>query len=143
MLRIRNTLRAGVLALALVSCRDSTGPNFDALVGEYILMTIDGDPLPVIVDQVDNDIAEVTGGLLIIEEDGGFTDATSLRFTVSGEVTTSTETASGNWTVASNGATVNFNPNDNSGAYTMTWNGEDRLTQVFQGFVLVYERSDQ
>lgn len=143
MLRIRNTLRAGVLALALMSCRDATGPDFDALVGEYILMTIDGDPLPVIVDQIDNDIAEVTAGLLTIEAGGGFTDATTLRFTISGEVTTSVEAAAGNWTVASNGTTVNFNPNDGSGAYSMTWNGADRLTQIFEGFTLVYERSDQ
>lgn len=140
--RIRNTLRAGVLALALLGCRDATGPSFDDLAGEYILMTIDGDPLPVIVDQIDDDIAEVTGGLLTLDGSGSFTDATTLRFTISGEVTTSIETAEGSWSVASNGTTVNFVPNDNTGAYTMAWNGEDGLTQIFDGFTLVYQRVD-
>jgi len=38
------------------------------------------------------------------------------------------------------GSTVTFVPNDGSGNYTMTWNGQLRLTQLFQGFTLVYER---
>ena len=142
MFRIRTTLRAGVLALALLGCRDATGPSLDELVGEYILMTIDGDPLPVIVDQIEDDIAEVTAGLLTLDDNQNFTDATSLRFTISGEVTTSIETATGTWSVASNGTTVTFSPSDASGNYVMTWNGEDQLTQIFDGFTLVYLRSD-
>ena len=46
---LRNTLRAGAIAVALAACGDSTGPDRDDLVGSYDLITIDGASLPVIV----------------------------------------------------------------------------------------------
>lgn len=136
---LRNTLRAGVIAVALAACSgDSTGPDSDDLVGSYDLITIDGASLPVIVDQVGEDKAEITLGTVTLDEDGTFGDATELRLTQSGVVTTEVQSTQGTWTVS--GSTVTFVPNDGSGNYSMTWNGQLRLTQIFQGFTLVYER---
>ena len=136
---LRNTLRAGVIALALAACSDSTGPDTDDLVGSYDLITIDGASLPVIVDQVGEDKAEVTMGTVTLDEDGTFGDVTELRITEGGVVTTEVQATQGTWTIS--GSTVTFVPNDGSGNYTMTWDGQLRLTQLFQGFTLVYEKA--
>ena len=136
---LRSTLRAGVIAVALAACSgDSTGPDTDDLVGTYDLLTIDGASLPVIVDQIGEDKAEITMGTVTLDEDGTFGDATELRITEGGVVTTEVQSTQGTWTVS--GSTVTFVPNDGSGNYSMTWNGQLRLTQIFQGFTLVYER---
>jgi hypothetical protein len=135
---LRNTLRAGAIVVALAACSDSTGPDTDDLVGSYDLITIDGASLPVIVDQIGEDKAEITMGTVTLDEDGTFGDATELRITEGGVVTTEVQSTQGTWTVS--GSTVSFVPNDGSGNYSMTWNGQLRLTQVFQGFTLVYEK---
>jgi hypothetical protein len=135
---LRNTLRAGAIVVALAACSDSTGPDTDDLVGSYDLITIDGASLPVIVDQIGEDKAEITMGTVTLDEDGTFGDATELRITKGGVVTTEVQSTQGTWTVS--GSTVSFVPNDGSGKYSMSWNGQLRLTQVFQGFTLVYEK---
>jgi len=135
---LRNTLRAGAIVVALAACSDSTGPDTDDLVGSYDLITIDGASLPVIVDQIGEDKAEITMGTVTLDEDGTFGDATELRITEGGVVTTEVQSTQGTWTVS--GSIVSFVPNDGSGNYSMTWNGQLRLTQVFQGFTLVYEK---
>ena len=53
-------------------------------------------------------------------------------------MTTPTDATAGTWSL--NGSTILFSPTDGSASYNMTWNGQDRLTQIFQGFTLVYER---
>ncbi|HSE51855.1 MAG TPA: hypothetical protein VLB00_06680 [Gemmatimonadales bacterium] len=135
---LRNTLRAGALAVALAACSDSTGPGTDDLVGSYDLITIDGASLPVIVDQIGEDKAEITMGTVTLDEDGIFGDVTEIRITEGGVVTTEVQSTQGTWTVS--GSTVTFLPNDGSANYTMTWDGQLRLTQLFQGFTLVYEQ---
>ena len=135
----RSTLRAGMLAVSLAACSgDPTGPDLDDLAGEYILFTINGQTLPVIVDQVGNDIVEVSQGSVTLQTSGTFDDVTQLRITESGVVSTQVDVAQGTWEAV--GSTVTFRPSDNSGTYTMTWDGNLRLTQIFQGFTLVYEK---
>ena len=135
---VRSTLLAGMAALALGGCSDSTGTDIDTVAGVYTLVTIDGQQLPVIVSQTVNEIVEITAGEVSLDGNLTFDDITNLRLTQSGAVTTEVDATTGAW--ALNGSTVVFTPNDNSGGYTMTWNGQDRLTQIFQGLTLVYER---
>ena len=135
----RNTLNAGMIAVSLAACSgDSTGPDLDELAGEYILFTINGQSLPVIVDQFGNDIVEITQGSVSLESNGTFDDVTQLRITESGAVSTEVDVTQGTWEAV--GTTVTFRPTDGSGTYTMTWDGQLRLTQLFTGLTLVYER---
>jgi hypothetical protein len=132
-------LLAVVMGFSLGACHDtaaSTGP--DAAVGVYTLQTIDGQPLPAIVDQVGNDIAEVTQGSVTLDGDMTFDDVTVLRITQAGVVSNETQAAAGTWTLS--GRTLELNPSDGSGVYELTWDGNDELTQTFQGFTLVYRR---
>ena len=77
-------------------------------------------------------------GTVTLDEDGTFGDVTELRITEGGVVTTEGVSTQGTWTIS--GSTVTFVPNDGSDNYTMTWDGQLRLTQLFQGFTLVYDK---
>jgi hypothetical protein len=130
-----------LLALALPAlgaCSDIAGSSdVEELFGTYQLITVDGDPPPVIVDQDATATLEITAGTVTLSEDG-FVDATTTRLTVNGVPTTEITTAQGTWSLSSR--TVRFTPDDDSGEYTMTWDEGDKLTQVFEGHVLVYQR---
>ena len=132
-------LLAAVMGLTLAACSDtaaSTGA--DAAVGVYSLQTIDGRPLPVIVDQQGNDMAEVAQGTVTLAADRSFSDVTLLRITASEVVSTETDSANGTWTLS--GRTVGFTPSDMSGPYEMIWDGGNQLSQLFNGFTLVYQK---
>ncbi len=130
---------AAVMSLSVGACSDSTGSgDADQAVGVYTLVSIDGFQLPVIVDQQGNDIAEVLSGSVTLDGDLSFDDTTDLRITEAGVVTTETDAVTGTWALS--GRTVQFNPNDGSADYTMSWDGNDQITQLFNGFTLIYRR---
>jgi hypothetical protein len=135
----RPLLAAAVLGMSLAACSDSTGPDNTAeAAGVYLLQTIDGQNLPVIVDQQGQDMAEVTAGTVTLDTDLSFDDVTELRITEGGVVTTESDVVAGTWTMTGN--TVRLNPGNASADYTMSWDGADQLTQLFNGFTLVYRR---
>jgi len=130
---------AALATLTLGACSDTAASgDADAAVGTYTLVTIDGQPLPVVVDQSGADMLEITQGTVVLDADRTFDDSTVLRTTLAGVVSTETDAASGNWTLS--GRTVAFTPNDQSGPYEMTWDGNNQLTQDFSGLILVYQR---
>ena len=123
---------------ALSACSDIAGStDREELFGTYLLISVDCDPPPVIVDQNATSTLEITGGIVSLTEDG-FVDATTTRETTNGVPLNEVTTAEGSWVVS--GRTVRFTPDDGSDAYTMTWDGGAKLTQVFEGVVLVYQR---
>lgn len=135
-------LLVAIALTAAISCgggsSDTTGPPApDAAVGVYTLATINGQQLPVIVEQSGNDQVEVTQGVVTLKEDRTFSDITQVRLTVGGTVTTETETAAGSWTRQAN--TVQLNPTGFT-AYSMTWDGSNRLTQLLGPFTLIYAK---
>jgi hypothetical protein len=126
--------------MAAMSCgggSDTTGPPLaDAAVGVYTLATINSQQLPVIV-QSGNEQVEITGGVVTLKEDRTFSDVTQLRITTGGAVTSETDAASGSWTRQAN--TVQFSPTGFA-AYSMTWDGGNRLTQLIGNFTLIYAK---
>ena len=130
---------AAFTTLSLGACSDTAASgDANAAVGLYTLRTIDGQPLPVVIDQQGNDTAEITQGTVTLDASRSFQDSTVVRLTVSGVVSSETDAASGSWTLS--GRTVTFTPNDQSGPYQMTWDGANQLAQDFNGFILVYQR---
>ncbi len=127
--------------MAAMSCgggSDTTAPpGADAAVGVYTLSTINGQQMPVTVQQSGNDKIEIMGGVVTLKEDRTFSDITQVRLTVGGTVTSETETASGSWTRQAN--TVQLNPTGFT-AYSMTWDGGNRLTQLLGPFTLIYAK---
>ena len=138
---MRRFLPRLLLALALPAvgaCSDIAGStDAEELFGVYQLISVDGAPPPVIVDQDATATLEITAGVVTLSEDG-FVDATTTRLTQNGIPSTEVTTAEGTWAVSGN--TVRFTPDDGSDQYTMAWDGGAKLTQVFEGVVLVYQR---
>lgn len=142
----RLVLRLGLASAALAAgaCGGDgppaiTDPTDDAdlAVGVYALLTINGQPLPFLLDQEGSDLLEITAGTVSLELNRSFSDVTTYRLTLSGVVTTETDGATGTWDLAGN--TVFLTPTGLT-AYSMLWDRADRLTQVFEGFTLVYVR---
>lgn len=132
-------LLVAMACTAAVSCGGGSDtiapPAPDAAVGVYTLTTINGQALPVVIEQAGNDKAEITAGVVTLKADKTFTDITQVRVTVSGNVSSQTENAAGTWTRQVN--TVQFTPAGFT-AYSMTWDGGNRLTQVIDAFTLIY-----
>jgi hypothetical protein len=137
---VRGKIRYALLLVGIGagSCSgDSTDPS-ELLIGLYILERIDDQPLPFVLDFVDEDnLLEFVEGSVTLNADGSFVDSATLRLTENGVATSETEAASGQWTRQGN--TVTFTPTS-SDAYSMTWDGSTRLTQQIQGFTLDYVR---
>lgn len=134
-------LAVATVLLAAMACgggSDTTSPpGVDAAVGVYTLTSINGQPMPVIVQESGNSKTEITGGVVTLKGDRTFTDVTNARITTGGNVTTESDGVSGSWTRQAN--TVQFAPTGFE-AYSMTWDGSNRLTQTFQGFTLIYNK---
>jgi hypothetical protein len=133
------TLLAAGCWLAVGACSDTAASSdADAAVGVYSLQTVNGQLLPVIIDQQGSNVAEITQGSVTLDADRSFDDVTLVRFTISGAVSTETDAATGTWSLS--GRTVLSTPSGQSGPYEMTWDGADRLTQLFNDVTLVYQR---
>jgi len=106
-------------------------------VGIYILQTINGESLPFVLVEVEEDMIEVLSGSVTLRNDQTFTDATTFRITEAGEVSTEEDIFSGTWVRTGN--TIRFFVSTGE-TQTMTFDGENRLTQVVEGFTLVYAK---
>ncbi len=79
------------LAFGLVACGDN-GIGPEDVAGTYTLQTINGDPLPWVSFQTGADKIEVTAGSVTLNADMTCSVSTTGRGTLSGNVTTFTET---------------------------------------------------
>ncbi len=137
----RAILAAGTaLAIGIGCDDDQTAPGeVEAVAGTYALVSVDGAPLPAVLQESGNDKVELLAGTVAMDDDGTFTAQSQLRITLNGAVTPRTDQASGTWTL--NGDTVRFDPDVvNSPDFFMTWDGADRLSQTLQGHTVVFER---
>lgn len=134
--RLASTL-ALALMIPLAGC-DSGGPTEpDADVGgTYTLETVNGQPLPFLLQQAGEDRLEVWSGYIRLDTDGRFEDNLTLRLVEDGEAEEIPEVLEGNWAVSGSSVTMTL---DLGGAFTAQVQG-DALTQVFNEFTLVYRR---
>lgn len=135
---LRAALVPAVMLLALAGCdSDSTGPDANAHVGTYTLVTVNGSPLPFVVVQVLNDKIEVTKGSVTLNADGTYSDRVTLRATEGGSTTTEEEASTG--TYAMNGTSVSFIETSSGETYSGSLSGDD-LTVIVEGFTAVYNK---
>jgi hypothetical protein len=115
----------GVLALS--ACTDSTG-SVATLDGTYDLKTVNGAALPFTTFQNATQKDEILGDV-IIASDGSFSQFTSNRVTINGQVDNGMSPNSGSYAIG--GSTVTFTSLSGS-AWTGTISG-DTLTMPFTG----------
>ncbi|MEX2154589.1 MAG: hypothetical protein WD825_14705 [Gemmatimonadaceae bacterium] len=131
----RFALAVALSALAFTgSCKESTAPP-RGLAGIYELMTVDGEPLPVVLFDDAEGTEEMLSGHVDLFSNGTFSDITRIRTTVNGSTTEEDVAAEGTYRLS--GSTVTFDAP--SGAYTMELDGTT-LTQDWNGFILVYQK---
>lgn len=135
---MRRLVVVAALALAAACGGDATGPDGGATIaGRYTLQSVDGDLPP--IEYVNDDTLEVhlVSAVVTLHADGTFGDTTTFSVTRGGETTTEIDGYRG--TYQRSGAAVTFVTND-SQAYAMTYDGEDRLTQNIQGTIFIFRR---
>ena len=140
MLRRRSVTRLALTGLLLGGGCGGLTSNTELIAGDYDLVSVNGLPLPVVLEFIDEDNQlELEAGTVSIHADGNFVDATTYRITEVGLVRSETDVLPGQWSLSR--ATVTFTPSDEADTYAMSVNtGSTRLVQNVGGLVLVYLR---
>lgn len=123
------------LVMALAACGDGTGPE-PGIDGVYTLKSINGNALPWIAFQIEQDKIEVLSGSITLRTDGSFTDLTTYRITESGVSRDEQDVYTGTFLETATGATlspIGFEP------YVVAIAG-GKLTQIIGEFTLEYAR---
>ena len=130
-----------LLATAVFACGgDSTSPTA-SIAGSWNLQTVDGSSLPFILAQTGGNKQELTGGVLTLSaassSAGSYTITLTERVTVNGQVTTSSGSDAGTYSL--NGTAVTLTSNSGAGSFNGSWSGNS-LTLTDLGVALVFGR---
>jgi hypothetical protein len=125
---------AACALVAGIGCADGTGP--DALPGLYLLTTVDGITLPVIIASDVDYTEEMLSGEVRLDEDGTFADITATRITSGGNVRIEIIEATGTYRLEGDQVVFELG---NGGTYRMT-HSRRTLTQDWFGFELLYAK---
>ena len=85
-----------LLTVALLACGDSTSP--ETIDGTYTLRTINGQALPVVLQQDATSKNEVTAGAITVGPGTAWTISLTVRSTLGADVSVFTNTLVGTWT---------------------------------------------
>ena len=139
-------MRKIVLALlvGVAACGgDSTGPG--SIAGRYTLQTINGNPLPFVVLQVEGGKIEITAAHINLNADLTCSDSVTVRTTIGGNVSTEVETDVCTYTINNQALTVTFVREEPVGGsitttkITLSITGS-QLTLSQDGMVLIYRK---
>jgi hypothetical protein len=130
-------LACSFAAVALTACGSdgSTAPTPASVAGTWNLTTINGSPLPFVLQALDPKV-EILSDQITASSNGTFSDTYQFRFTQGTTVTTQTATDVGTYTL--NGTAVSFIFSDGSSA-TGTISG-NTITVAESGFSSVYKK---
>ena len=133
---------AAVTALAGCGGDKSTGPG--AIAGNYRMRSVNGETLPVVLEEFGSYRAELTAASLTLDDDGRFTESSTVRETDGGQTVTTIGSCPGSYTRG--GSTITFeedaSSDENCGfSYTATWTNGNTLTVDFgPGSEAVYRK---
>ena len=123
----RRTIRLGfgaILAASLACGSDSTAP--EAIEGRYVLQTIGGRSLPVVIEQDESEKFEITAGSFTLSAPNVLTAEFTFRETTGATVSVLTSEVNGTW--SRSGATV-----------TLTVDGEALSATLSGGILRIME----
>ena len=129
---MKRAVLAAVSLIVLAACGTEPQP----LEGTYILRSVDGIAVPVILYQDDVEKDELLSGEVQLHQDGTFQDITAMRLTVDGEVRVDILEAEGTW--SQEGSDIVFQMSS-GGTYRMS-QAANTLSQNWYGYLLVYQR---
>lgn len=131
---MRNLPAILALALAASCSSDSTAPTAASIAGTWNLSTVNGSPMPFVV-QTSNPKIELLNDQIIASASDTFTETYNVRFTSStGQVTNEAGADAGTFTI--NGSAISFRYNGGStGTGTVSGNS---FTFAFAGYSQVF-----
>ena len=130
---------ACLLPVAAAACR-SDGPTDHtpvSLAGTWRLQTVNGNGLPVVLEQNGAYKEELTSDVLTVAASGTFTQSMQIRVTESGQVTTETVEDAGSYTLNGTAVTFTFDSDGWTGTGSVSGN---TLTVAVGGLALVYRK---
>ena len=130
-------LTAILISAAACSGDSTTAPTTVSVAGTWTLQTINGTNLPYVVAQSGSDKLEVVSDVLTAASTGSFTQTTTVRSTLSGQVSTQSIADAGSYTLNGTAVTFRFNSDGSTGTGSIAGN---TLTVTEQGFAFVYRR---
>ena len=125
-----------LVPLLILGCSDATGPG-PGVAGTWRLQTVNGAPLPFILDEPGVDKLELTGEVITLVGPSSVTMVTTFRVTVGSNVFT--ESIPDNGTYAVDGSTVRFTFESDGSTPTATVAG-NTMTLDDIGLRFVYRR---
>jgi hypothetical protein len=137
---VKRLLVLALLALGLTAtaCSDSTGPG-DSIAGTYSLQTLNGVPLPVVIDNSGNPTTELVSEQIVLEADGSYHGVTRYRDTYFGQTPQLVDDPfNGFWTLSGNQIALTDVQFPNDPLYGTITN--NRLTLDYVGVTAVYQR---
>lgn len=146
--RRSGALLAAALGLLAIGSAAGCGDDipFDQLTpitGLYNLTTVDGESLPIVVDDGGGTgpQVELIAGILLLGTDENFTIATDFRVTDGSGVTFRSESVTGDWTAGEEtGTTVTFLPESEGVEDFSGVASSERMTLSFEGGTWVLDR---
>ena len=130
-----------LVAAGATACADNaTSPNavqFTNVAGVYALSTVNGQGLPLLMQQDDTASVQLLRGAITLGSDNSFTDVITVQFNAPSGSTVQDDTLSGVYSL--NGATVLFQPSNNTGTYTASVT-DSTLVESDPGVTVVYRR---
>ncbi|HXV18377.1 MAG TPA: hypothetical protein VD758_16465 [Gemmatimonadaceae bacterium] len=102
------------------SSYDLTTPSQDSLTGRWNLTAVNDTPLPYEAPHIGTNKQEIIADVLTLTAPDTFSEATTIRITQNGQVTTATVIDSGTYTFNSYVVTFNFHSDGSSGSATLS-----------------------
>lgn len=123
----------------LIACGDdgTTAPTTTSVAGTWTLQSINGTSLPYVIAQTGADKIEITSDVVTAVATGSFTQITTIRTTVSGQISTQSVADAGTWTLNGTAVTFQFNSDGSVGTGSISGN---TLTVTESGFAYIYKK---
>ena len=138
--RTRRPIRSGVFvllaALLLGACDDPGGPDPDAHVGTYQVVSVNGENLPFLALVFDGRTTHILAGSVTLRADGTATDTYTYRYTDDREVIEQTTFAFGTYSRSAESVSVRWE----SGIVEYFDYAADELTLSKQGLLVRYRK---
>ena len=131
---MRSLLLAVAVLLSFACGDDPTAPSH---AGTYTLISINGQTLPILLEETELGRVELTHGEIVLHDDNTFDDVLEFTETVNGEETPESLVETGTWEMRGNVLRMTYQ-GETTAFEARLENGQ--ITQQLGPFIFVYEK---
>ena len=134
---MRRFLLLSVVFAVACGSDSTTQPTTASIAGTWNLQSINGSNMPFILSQTGANKVEVVSDAVTAVSTGSFTEITTLRSTINGQVTTQSVPDAGSYTLNGTAVFFIFNSDGSTGTGSLSGN---TLTVSTNGFAYIYKK---